>query len=469
VAQRRRGSIRLWQTGAFIVVIVVAMLILSGTLSAGLTGTLARMAETSELRNASALAQRLAPEFPLADQGMARVQRVVADYRGIYGGGIWVYDTDGYLLESASDGGPAEAVLHSARDAVLDGAASYTVSDLRTGGWVVASKPLVAAGRSQGVVVTASSVDQSVAILSAARDRLWVAFWVSLAIAGLLGFGFSELIGRRMKAMSEAAAAMAAGDFDQRLSAGLVPDEVVDLTASYNTMATRLGETFEAQRRFVADASHEMRTPIAGLKGMLELLVDGAKDVPEVRDDFLATMQVEVDRLGRLVADLLTLAELDAGSARVVPAPEFVADLLRPVASVVRTIGEQAGVTLEVEHPGEDVRVLADRDRIVQVLMGLTDNALKHSPRGATVHLRAVLTGDAVRFEVADEGPGIEPEAVPRVFERFYRTDAARAGRAGTGLGLAIAKEIIEAHGATIDVRSAPGEGATFGFELPAA
>jgi two-component system sensor histidine kinase ResE len=593
---RMRGSIRLWQTGLFIVVIVVAMLVLSGTLSAGLTATLTRMAETSELRNASALVQRLTPEFPLADGGAARVKTVVADYLGIYGGGIWVYDREGALLESAHDAGPVDAVLQTARDAVLDGRASYAVSDLRSGGWVVASKPVPGPdGALEAVVVTASSVDSAVAILQATRDRLWVAFWVSLAIAGLLGLGFSELIGRRIKAMSRAAAAMAAGDFDQRISAGLVPDEIEDLAVSYNSMAATLGEAFgaiqesrrqiaavvesmaegvlafdadgivtvgnpeamrllgtsegdmvgapveevtseasvleivragldgeadartvalqtfmvllhctplmnaegevdgavlvladvterhrieDAQRRFVADASHEMRTPVAALKGMLELLVDGAKDVPEVRDDFMRTMQFEVDRLGRLVADLLTLAQLEAGSLRVEAAPESVVELFAAVTGVMQTLAEHAGVTLSVEVPTGDLRVLADRDRIVQVLLSFTDNALKHSPTGATVHLRARPRAGAVRFEVVDEGPGIAPEELARVFERFYRSDAARAG-AGTGLGLAIAKEIVEAHGSSIEVRSGAGTasgsaaasaaGTAFSFELPVA
>jgi signal transduction histidine kinase len=469
VPSRPRGSIRLWQTGLFIIVIVVAMLVLSGTLSAGLTATLTRMAETTELRNASALAQRLAPDFPLAAGGTTRVGAVVAEYRGIYGGGIWVYDGEGTLLEQAHDAGPVEAVLQTARDAVLDGRASYAVSDLRVGGWVVASKPVPGPdGALEGVVVTASSVDSAVAILTATRDRLWVAFWVSLAIAGLLGFGFSELIGRRIRAMSAAAAAMAAGDFEQRISPGLVPDEVEELAVSYNAMAATLGEAFEAQRRFVADASHEMRTPIAALKGMLELLVDGAKDVPEVRDDFMRTMQFEVDRLGRLVADLLTLAQLEAGSLRVAPAPESAAELFGGVAGVLQPLAEQAGVRLSVEIREVDLRVLADRDRIVQVLLSFTDNAIKHSPPGATVRLIAERHGTAVRLEVTDEGSGIAADELARVFERFYRSDSARAG-GGAGLGLAIAKEIVEAHGSTIDVRSAPGEGTTFGFELPSA
>lgn len=584
VAPRRRGSIRLWQTELFIAVIVVAMLILSGSLSVGLSSTLALMAETSEIRNASALAQRLAPEFPLAADGLGRVRELVTEYRDIYGSGIWIFDAEGTLLESSFDGAPLDAQIEAARLGGLDTARSYATSDLRPNGWVIASKAVTdGGGEPLAVVVTASTADSSVAILRAVRDRLWVTFWISLVVAGLLGFGFSELISRRIRAMSEAAGAMAAGDFEQRLPTGLVPDEIQFLVESYNSMAARLGEAFgeinesrrriaaviesmaegvlafdengivtvanpeaaglleagsqplvgthfeqitreprvldivrrglsgasaagtvtlnarsilmhctplldaeglsegavvlladvteqrrleDAQRRFVADASHEMRTPVAALKGILELLADGAKDVPEVRDDFIATMQVEVDRLGRLVGDLLTLAQLESGGLKLNPVPLFATDLLGDVARVMHPLAEQAQVTLAVSVDDPDARVSADHDRIVQVLLGFTDNALKHAPKGSTVTLAAAhVSADRVRLSVTDEGPGITTEEAARVFERFYQSDGARAG-GGTGLGLAIAKEIVEAHGSVIEVDSTPGEGTTFGFTL---
>lgn len=584
MANRRRGSIRLWQTELFIVVIMVAILILSGSLSAGLSATLTRMTETSELRNASALAARLEASLPLGVGGTAEVREAVREYRDIYGGGIWVYGPDGQLLDSAFDAAPTDAELESALLWAVDSNAPYVVSDLRTNGWIIASHPIGGDGRSpEGVVITASSADQPAAILRSVRDRMWVTFWASLVVAGLLGYGFSALISRRIKAMSEAAAAIAAGDFKQRLSAGLVPDEIQDLAESYNRMAENLGEAFgelqegrrqiaavvesmaegvlafgsdgiahvinpealrlldvsasdaqgttverltdeprirsavraafrgdravetvtlgehvalvhatplldpdgtvdgavlllsdvtdrhrmeAAQRRFVADASHELRTPIAAIKGMLELLDDSAKHVPEVRDDFIHTMQLEADRLGRLVSDLLTLARLEAGNLKLEPAPASVAEMLDDVAHVMCGLAEQAGVTLDVGAPESEVQVIADRDRIVQVLLSFTDNAIKHSPAGSVVRMRAEAFGDRVRLSVADEGPGIPEDEVDRVFERFYRADSSRGGT-GTGLGLAIAKEIVEAHGAAIGVTSAPGDGTVFWFELP--
>ena len=584
---RRRGSIRLWQTELFIIVIVVAIFILSVSLTAGLRATLTDMAEASELRNAAALARQIELELPVTVESLDKMRDVVAKYRGIYGSGIWVYDRDGVLLVSSYDTAPADSALASAREGGLDESRPYAAMDMQPGGRVIAAQALHGPnGAREGVVVTASNISDALDILQSVRDRLWITFWVSLGLAGLVGFAFSELISRRIHAMSGAAAAIADGDFEQSLTVGFVPDEIQDLALSYNRMAGRLGETFgeleesrreiaavvhsmaeglvafdstgavrvanpealrllglgeedpgrvpsedvtrepavleiareglsgksgartatlgqhvvlmhctpllrsdggvdgavllladvterhrveEAQRRFVADASHELRTPITALKGLLELLVDGAKDDPSVRDDFMRVLQAEADRMARLVNDLLTLAKLEAGSIDLDVAPQWATDLLHDVTAVMGTLAADAGITLAVEIPDEGTRVLADRDRIVQVLMSFTDNALKHSAPGSTVSLRAQRNGDAVVLAVADEGPGIAPADLDRVFERFYRSDAAREGGKGAGLGLAIAKEIVEAHGSEIHVASEPGTGTRFWFELPAA
>jgi signal transduction histidine kinase len=183
----------------------------------------------------------------------------------------------------------------------------------------------------------------------------------------------------------------------------------------------------------------------------------------------MRTMQIEVDRLGRLVADLLTLARLEAGSLHPVLAPQPVSVLFEDVTSVMCTLAERADVELSVELADGDLEVMADRDRIVQVLLGFVDNALKHSPRGSTVHLRARRDGDGALLEVADEGSGIEPDQLSHVFDRFYRADEARSGSRGAGLGLAIAKEIVEVHDSSIQVESTPNQGTTFGFTLPIA
>lgn len=585
---RHKASIRLWQTGLFVLVVMAAMLVLSGSLSAGLRFTLSEMVKNTETRNVSSLARSLAPEFPITHESRERVGDTLLEFRSVYGTGIWVYDRS-TLVESAYDTAPSEVALARARESAMTDNIPYAETDLREGGWTIAARTVLGpAGEREGVVVLASPVDDSLRILDAVRDRMWVTFWVSLVVAGVLGFVFSDIITRRVNAMLLAADAIAEGDFAQRLPTGLVPDEVQDLALAYNRMAVRLGDAFSAieesrrqiaavvdsmtegvvaldssgnvrvinpeaqrllgatgeallgspvgamtteqgvlevvrlaldgqstarivetatyamllncttlaeddgevdgavlllsditeqrrietaQRRFVADASHEMRTPIAALKGILELLADGAKNDPRVRDDFIATMQLETDRLSRLVSDLLTLAQLDARSLMLTVEAEWVSDLLGDVARVMHSLAEKSGVTLTVDPPFDDVQVLADRDRVVQVLLSLADNAIKHSPAGSTVRLRGERTDGSVRFEVVDEGPGIPPEETSRVFERFYRADDARSGKqtGGTGLGLAIAKELVEAHGARISVTSSPGQNTTFMFELPRA
>jgi two-component system, OmpR family, sensor histidine kinase VicK len=253
---RRKASIRFWQTGLFVVVIVVAMLILSGSLSAGLQATLTEMAKAAEVRNTSALARRLEPEFPFSTESRERIAEVLVEYRSIYGAGIWVYDRTGTLIESSYDTSPSDTALAEARDTALAGTAPYATTDLRPNGWTVAARTVLGpTGEREGVIVLASPVDDSLRILDAVRDRIWVTFWISLVIAGLLGFAFSELIRRRVGGMLVAADSIAEGDFEQRVPTGLVPDEVQDLALAYNRMAVKLGEAFgamEESRRQIA-------------------------------------------------------------------------------------------------------------------------------------------------------------------------------------------------------------------------
>jgi signal transduction histidine kinase len=188
--------------------------------------------------------------------------------------------------------------------------------------------------------------------------------------------------------------------------------------------------------------------------------------VPEVRDDFLNTMTLEVDRLGRLVADLLTLAQLEAGNLTLHPEPVDIRLLLGEVATVMHPLADRSGIALAVDALEASGTVFCDRDRIQQVLLGFVDNAIKHSDRGTRITLQAKMLPGRVRLSVIDQGHGIEPDALPRLFERFFRVDESRATK-GTGLGLAIAKEIVEAHDSTIEVSSELGKGSTFSFELP--
>ena len=232
---------------------------------------------------------------------------------------------------------------------------------------------------------------------------------------------------------------------------------------------TRLKELENTRQEFVANVSHELRTPISLIKGYAETLLDGAKDNPEVSTRFLKTIERQADRLTFLIEDLLTISRIESGQVAL-----NIQDFeLRSL--VERLIDELAGraierkVTMTNEVP-PDWEVQADSDRILQVLNNLIVNAIKYGRVGGKIIISATIQDSHVTVSVADDGPGIERQALGRVFERFYRVDQARARHeGGTGLGLSIVKHIIQSHGGEVHAVSEVGKGSVFSFTLKCA
>lgn len=222
----------------------------------------------------------------------------------------------------------------------------------------------------------------------------------------------------------------------------------------------------QAQRDFISNASHELRTPIASLKGFLELLESGAKNKPDVRDGFLETMQAEVRRLQRLVEDLFVLAQLDSGIDIMELASYRLDEMLHEVIAVTSPLASSAGVKLTVTMPQSLAPVVCDRDRIIQVLIGFVDNALKYTPNGGSINIFAQPDRRTVQVGVSDTGRGIPPDKIEKVFDRFFRYGSPDGERKGGGLGLSIAQEIVRAHGSRIKVKSILNKGSTFSFNL---
>ena len=231
---------------------------------------------------------------------------------------------------------------------------------------------------------------------------------------------------------------------------------------------TELRKLEQVRREFVANVSHELRTPLASIRALVETLEAGALDEPEIATDFLGRIVTEVDRLAALVDELLDLARLESGRVALRLEPLAPADLLTRGAQRLLPQVERARLTLDVAIDPDLPAVLADRSRIEQVLLNLVHNAIKFTPPGGTISVRAEVQGAMLLVEVRDTGVGIGPEELPRLFERFYKTDKARRSD-GTGLGLAIAKHIVMIHGGTITARSVVNQGATFLFTLPLA
>src|SRR4051794_2830457 len=296
-----------------------------------------------------------------------------------------------------------------------------------------------------GVVIVAT-VAGTVAALFVSRDA-GLPTGVAVLLAAALGLALVQLLARGMtsplREMAAATSAMARGDHSRRVRA-TSHDEVGELARAFNAMASDLADVERMRRDLVANVSHELRTPIASLQALLENLVDGIEPTDPVA---LRTALAQTERLGRLVEQLLDLSRLESGGL-----------VLQPVSFDVRELLEQATrecelgdrpVRLKVCVQPGDLRVVGDPERMHQVVANLLDNAVRHSPPEGRVWLSACASSGRTRIEVADEGPGIAPHEAERVFERFYRADAARNG-AGSGLGLAIARWIVDAHGGAI-------------------
>jgi two-component system phosphate regulon sensor histidine kinase PhoR len=224
------------------------------------------------------------------------------------------------------------------------------------------------------------------------------------------------------------------------------------------------------RRDFAANVSHELKTPIASLKALVETLEDGALEDPPAARDFLQRMHVEVDRIAQLVEELLELARIESGRARMTFEPRDAAQMVATAVERLRPQADRAGVTLVVRPGAELPPVRADASRIEGVVVNLVHNAIKFTPAGGRVEAavdRFELDGrPCVRVAVVDTGAGIPAEDIPRLFERFYKADKSRAS-SGTGLGLAIVKHVVQAHGGQVGVESEVGVGSTFWFTLP--
>ena len=229
---------------------------------------------------------------------------------------------------------------------------------------------------------------------------------------------------------------------------------------------TRLRYADTVRRDFISNISHELRTPLASLKALTETLQEGALDDPPAARRFLTRMETEVDALSHMVSELLELARIESGQVPLQLKAVRPIDMLLPAVERLRLQAERGGLSLEIDCPESLPLVLADQTRLEQVLVNLLHNAIKFTPSGGKITLRAGEQADMVVFSVQDTGQGISEADLPRIFERFYKTDQARSG-GGTGLGLSIARHLVEAHGGKLWAESIEGQGSTFSFSVP--
>jgi signal transduction histidine kinase len=377
-----------------------------------------------------------------------------------------VATNQGDLVREERDEGEAEHERESRSGAESGSAGLFAATSgistvkLPGGGSLrVLTDPVTAGGRPIGAFRVAESLGQASFAQGSLGDTLLIVGAAALVVLAGAALWIAALVARPLRQMAGFAAEIDTGGLERRLVITAGPAEVRSLADSFNRMLDRLQAAFDRERAFVADASHELRTPVTIARGELDLL---SRDVSSTQRERLDVARRELGRMERLITEMLSLAAQESnGSMRLEPVliSDLLADLRRdlPLMGPRRYLVGDLGGTVE-----------ADPDRLAQVFRNVLANAVAHTTAGEEIRVSARAAGERVRFTVHDTGPGISPGEAERLFDRFYRTDRGRARNGGgSGLGLAIARAIVEAHGGRIWAAAGSGEGATISFELP--
>lgn len=317
-----------------------------------------------------------------------------------------------------------------------------------------------------GIVQVSAPLDVVDQVLYQQGVSIVIGLFATLLVAAVGGLWLTQTALKPLRLMIDTCRRIAGGDLSQRVNLPQRRDETGQLAAAFDEMVAQLDDTFTAQRQFVADASHELRTPLTAIGGSLEVLLLAPEGDPETTRRVLHGMRREVQRLTRLVTDLLTLTRLDARRSPKMQ-PVDLAMLGREVIENIKPLAKNRTITLEVEG---DSKCTGDADQLKQVFYNLLGNAIQSTDAETGQIVLRVQSGEhEICVGVSDNGSGIPESAQPHIFERFYRVDKARTrASGGSGLGLAIVKAIVEGHNGRIEpVESAAGKGTTIRFTLP--
>jgi heavy metal sensor kinase len=330
------------------------------------------------------------------------------------------------------------------------------------------ARGFVANGKDYNLVVV-ESLHREMEFLEAVRDTFALTIPLVILLAGAGGYFLARRSLLPVVAMSAKAGRIGASNLNERLPIQNARDELGQLAISFNQLLDRLDQSFERQRRFVADASHELRTPVAILCGEAEVSLSRSERKPEEYRESLGVLRAEAMHLKHLVEDLFTLARADAGQYPLSFSDFYLDELVMDCCHTIRTLALAKRIAVDCEASHE-LPIRADEGLLRRMLLNLLDNAIKHTPTAGSVAVKCTTREDQYVLSVADTGPGIPIELQPRIFERFFRADKARARGerdGGAGLGLSISRWIAEIHQGRLELTSSQATGSTFTVYLP--
>ncbi len=466
---------------AFFLIVGVSFVIMAGTLTNMLGGYLFEQRIRSERAGLEKWAVQAAPFLFAAD--MEALDGILSRAGNELSGRILILDGDGKVhadsyreacgtrlaypevVSILTGGSTADYGVHS-----LDSGESAMPSMLRIGSsdeWAsYCTAGIVHSSRVIGVLLLVSSVREMMQNLYTLQDNMVMIFVAVAAAAVLAGMVFARVITRPVVELTGVIRRMSRGDLAAR-----VPErgsgEIRHLASAFNSMSEKLQTLDQSRNQFVSDASHELKTPLATMKIMIESLIYQPEMEQPLRTEFLRDVNAEIDRLSSVISDLLTLVQADAHSMRLTRERLSLAALVKETAHRLEPIARQRGQTMTLALQ-DSCDMFADRSKLLQAAYNLMENAVKYTQQGGTVTVTLSRSGHEAVLVVADNGPGIPKASIGHVFERFYRVDKARSREnGGTGLGLSIVHQIVALHGGTINVESEEGKGSSFRIRLP--
>ena len=346
---------------------------------------------------------------------------------------------------------------------VLDALTGRDISRVWVGCFV---SPLEADGQRTGALLLLTDVQETVDSLISVRDRMVFIFLLALTAVLVLAGLISRIVTRPVAELSGGIERMSKGDYEYRVHVQ-GKGEMAQLAAAFNQMSEQVHNLDEARNQFVSNASHELKTPLATIKILVESMMYQDDMDPQLRREFLGDIDREIDRLSSVVGDLLTLVHIDSHKLRLRREMMVLADTVRETAARLAPLAKKRGQQIVV-HIQDECEMFADPGKLAQVCYNIIENAIKYTPDGGTITVSLAKAGRDAVLEIADTGVGIPEADLPHVFDRFYRVDKARSRETGgTGLGLSIVKQIVRLHAGTVTVASEYGKGTTFTVQLP--
>lgn len=465
-------SIRTRMVAALLAVTGIAFYLVSVLMVDLIGSTLLRNMTMSQMETLNTLAVSLGEKSNVVSADEFYRQVIEAARRN--GGRLLVSDLDGKITVDSYDQWNGERVTEAEVYSVIaSGSQAYGFypemkNDRTIWRGHFASALLDSNGKKVGVLVRIASIQSLVDALRTMRTRMTLIFAAALLVVALAIVMITRLMTRPIHELSEGIRSMGEGDFTRRVRVK-GRDELAQLAAAFNKMEDQVQSLDETRNQFVSNASHELKTPLATMKILLESILYSDNMDRATQNEFLSDINKEIDRLTSVVSDLLTLAHIDSKKLTLKREELYLSDVVRESVERLMPMAANRKQTINVSIEDE-CEMVADESKLEQVCYNLIGNAVKYTGNDGKIDVRLFRNGRDAVMTVSDNGIGIPEEDLPHIFDRFYRVDKARTrteGEGGTGLGLSIVKQIVRLHAGTVTVASKVGEGTVFTVTLP--